>query len=70
LVGRMILERIRERWGAGRVWPLVLGVVLFAIVRAIPILGWWIGLIVTLFGLGAICLMVWEAFRRRRPAPA
>jgi hypothetical protein len=70
LVGRMILERIRERWGAGRVWPLVLGIVLFAIVRAIPILGWWIGLIVTLFGLGAIWLMVWEAFRRRRAAPA
>jgi hypothetical protein len=40
LVGRMILERIREPWGAGRVWPLVLGIVLFAIVRAIPFLGW------------------------------
>jgi cytoskeletal protein CcmA (bactofilin family) len=70
LVGRMILERIREPWGAGRVWPLVLGVVLFAILRAIPILGWWVGLIVTLFGLGAIWLMVWEAFRRRRASPA
>ena len=70
LVGRMILERIREPWGAGRFWPLVLGVVLFAILRAIPILGWWIGLIVTLFGLGAIWLMIWEAFRRRRASPA
>jgi len=70
LVGRMILQRIREPWGAGRVWPLVLGVVLFAVLRAIPILGWWIGLIVTLFGLGAIWLMVWEASRRRKPVPA
>ena len=70
LVGRMILGRIREPWGAGRVWPLVLGVVLFAILRAIPILGWWIGLIVTLFGLGAIWLMIWAASRRRRVSPA
>ena len=70
LLGRMILERIREPWGAGRVWPLVLGIVLFTIVRAIPILGWWIGFIVTLLGLGALWLMVWEALRRRRAAPA
>jgi len=70
LVGRMILERIREPWGTGRVWPLVLGVVLFAIVRAIPILGWFIGLIVTLLGLGALWLMAWEALRRRRAASA
>jgi cytoskeletal protein CcmA (bactofilin family) len=70
LVGRMTLERIREPWGAGRFWPLVLGVVLFAIVRAIPILGWFIGLIVTLLGLGALWLTVWEAYRRRRAASA
>lgn len=70
LVGRMILERIREPWGTGRVWPLVLGVVLFALIRAIPILGWFIGLIVTLLGLGALWLMVWEALRRRRTAVA
>lgn len=70
LVGRMILERIREPWGAGRVWPLVLGVVIFALVRAIPILGWFIGLIVTLFGLGALWLMSLEAIRRRRAVPA
>jgi cytoskeletal protein CcmA (bactofilin family) len=70
LVGRMILERIREPWGAGRVWPLVVGVVLFALVRAIPILGWFIGLFVTLLGLGALWMTVWETLRRRRAVPA
>ncbi len=70
LVGRMILERIRESPGEVRVWPLVLGVVIFAIVRAIPILGWFIGLIVTLVGLGALWLMIWERLRRRRAATA
>lgn len=70
LVGRMIFERIRETGGTGRVWPLVLGVVIFAIVRAIPILGWFMGLIVTLLGLGALWLMIWKVFRRRRAASA
>jgi hypothetical protein len=70
LVGRMILERIQASWGTGRVWPLVLGVVIYAIIRAIPILGWFIGFIVTLVGLGALWLMVWEALRRRRAASA
>jgi hypothetical protein len=69
-LGRLILGRIREPWRAGRVWPLVLGVVLFSIIRAIPILGWWIGLIVTLFGLGALWLMGWDTLRRRRTVPA
>jgi cytoskeletal protein CcmA (bactofilin family) len=70
LVGHMILERIQASWGEGRFWPLVIGVVIFAIIRAIPILGWFIGLIVTLLGLGALWLTVWEAYRRRRAASA
>jgi cytoskeletal protein CcmA (bactofilin family) len=69
LVGRMILERIQASWGKGRFWPMVLGVVIYAIIRAIPILGWFIGFVVTLLGLGALWLMVWEA-RRRRAASA
>ena len=70
LVGRMILERVRGTSGTGRFWPMVIGVVLFSIVRAIPILGWFIGLIVTLLGLGALWLMAWEACRRCRAASA
>ena len=65
LVGRMILERIRKSWGAGRFWPLLIGVVLFSIVRAVPYLGWFFGLVVTLLGLGALWLMAWESLRRR-----
>jgi len=70
LTGRLLLERIQPRWAAGRVLPLVIGVVLFVIVRAIPILGWLIGLVVTLMGLGGLWLMGREALRRRRAAPA
>ncbi len=70
LAGRLLLERLQPTWAASRVWPLVIGVVLFVIVRAIPILGWLIGLIVTLLGLGALWLMGRETLRRRRAAPA
>ena len=65
LVGRMILERIQGSWGAGRFWPLLIGVVLFSIVRAVPYLGWFFGLVVTLLGLGALWLMAWESLRCR-----
>jgi hypothetical protein len=42
-----------------------LGLVLYVVLRAIPILGWVIEGIVTIFGLGAI----WLAYRHRRPTP-
>jgi len=70
LAGRLLLERLQPTWAASRVWPLVVGVVLFVIVRAIPYLGWLIGLIVTFLGLGALWLMGQEVLRRRRAAPA
>jgi len=70
LAGRLLLERIQPKWAAGRVLPLVIGVVIFVILRAIPYLGWLIGLVVTLSGLGALWLIGWEALRRRRAAPA
>ncbi len=58
LTGILLLERIHPEWAAGRVLPLVIGVVIFVIFRAIPILGWLIGLVVTLMGLGALWLMI------------
>jgi hypothetical protein len=54
LSGRMILARIRPDLAASRYWPLVLGVVIFGILSAIPILGVFVNLIAVLFGLGAI----------------
>jgi cytoskeletal protein CcmA (bactofilin family) len=64
LIGRLILPRLDPATGAGRVWPLVLGLVILAIVFSIPCLGWLGNLIVVLFGLGAIWLLVSESMRR------
>ena len=57
LVGRLILERIKPDWAESQYWPMVLGVILFAILVSIPYLGWLIGTVAMLFGLGALFLL-------------
>jgi hypothetical protein len=67
LVGRLVLEKIKPDWSEGRVWPLVVGLILFVIVTAIPCLGAIVSLLVTLVGLGALWL---EGQSRLRRPPA
>lgn len=57
LVGALILSPIKPDWAEGRYWPLVLGVILVAILIAIPYLGVLFNILVVLFGLGAIWLI-------------
>ena len=64
LAGQLILERAAPQ--AGRFWMLAVGVLIYEILRAIPILGWLISILVTLVGLGAIYFLV----RGRQPQPA
>jgi hypothetical protein len=66
MVGTLILKRVSPQSLEYRILPLLLGLVLYVLLRSIPILGWAIEVIVTLFGLGAI----WVALRDgRSPAP-
>jgi hypothetical protein len=55
--GRLVLNSINPKWAANPIWPVLLGVLIFVILRAIPIVGWFIGLIITLFGLGTLWLL-------------
>ena len=59
LIGSLILDRW-PRVARYRILPLLLGVVLFVLLRSIPILGWVIGVVVTLVGLGAVWLGGWK----------
>jgi len=54
LGGKLILEKVRPEWAEHKVWPLVIGVVIFAILTSIPVLGYLAGLIAVLIGLGAL----------------
>lgn len=58
LVGQWIMSKLAPTAGGQKVWGLVIGVALYAILRAIPVLGWVIGVVVTLIGLGAIYFAV------------
>jgi hypothetical protein len=59
--GQWILERFRAEWTGPWIWPLLIGVVLFTIVRAIPCFGFVVEAILTFFGLGAMWL--WASVR-------
>lgn len=56
LGGLLILERLAPRAAQYWIWPLLLGLILYVLLRAIPFLGLAIGFLVTIFGLGAAIL--------------
>lgn len=62
LIGRWIFERVAPQSGPQRLWPVVLGVIVYVLLRAIPFLGWVIGVVATLLGMGAMWL-VYQAKR-------
>jgi len=70
LIGRLILRRLDPMTGAGRVWPLVLGIVLLAIAVSIPILGLLVSIAATVFGLGALWQLAAEWLRRPKAETA
>lgn len=64
-VGQLLVRQIAPQAQNPRLWALLSGVLIYVILRAIPVLGWIIGLLATLIGLGAI----WFAFQSaRKPA--
>lgn len=57
LLGRTIFSRSTSKYAQGRVLPLIVGVVLFALIASIPYLGWVVSVIATMFGLGALWMV-------------
>ncbi len=65
LAGLLVVEAIWPGRGTGqRVLPLVVGLILYVVLRAIPVLGPIVGLVVLLLGLGALSNWIWTTFRR------
>ena len=65
VVGRFILERIFKQGNANLYLSLLIGVIIYVLLRAIPIFGWLVDVFVTIVGLGAM----WIYFRERtKPA--
>jgi hypothetical protein len=57
LGGKLILARIKPELVENKVWPLVIGVVILALLIALPYIGWLFGILVMFIGLGA--LWIW-----------
>src|SRR5918993_1186831 len=68
LAGLLLVEVVRPGRGRGRVLPLVVGLILYVILRAVPVLGPLVGLAVVLLGLGTLLDWIWAKLRRRRAA--
>jgi hypothetical protein len=69
LAGVLLVEAVRPGRGSGRVLPLVVGLILYVILRAIPVLGPLVGLAVVLLGLGTLFHWIWTKLRRGRATP-
>ncbi len=66
LVGDLIFERLAPQAQGRRVWALVVGVLIYVILAALPFIGWVFAWIATFLGLGAI----WFAWQKRQPVAA
>ena len=56
LGGKLILSRIKPELAEHKVWPMVIGVSIIALIVALPYIGWLFGLLVMFVGLGALWL--------------
>jgi len=63
LVGEWVLSKIAPQAKNTAVWSMIIGVVLYVFLRAIPVLGWLIGVVVTFMGLGAMWI-VYQNWRK------
>ncbi|MEW6242041.1 MAG: hypothetical protein AB1564_14650 [Chloroflexota bacterium] len=64
--GKWILGRFNPALAEHKVWPLVVGVVIVAVLIALPFVGWLFNLLVIFFGLGALWLFGREAMAARK----
>ncbi len=69
LLGQLIFRLFKSTAAEHRWWPMLLGVLIFVIITAIPVLGWLATLATVLLGLGAVWLWGRDWLRSRKAAP-
>jgi cytoskeletal protein CcmA (bactofilin family) len=66
LSGKLILSRIKPELADHKFLPLILGVVIVAVLVALPFIGWLFGLLITIIGLGALWIWGRDAWQARK----
>jgi len=69
LLGQLIFRLFKSTAAEHRWWPMLLGVLIFVIITAIPVLGWLATLATVLLGLGAVWLWGRDWLKGRKAAP-
>jgi hypothetical protein len=67
VLGHLIFRIFGTRMVGRLWWPMIVGVLIFVLITAIPILGWLVGFLAALFGLGALWIWARERLRKSRP---
>jgi uncharacterized membrane protein len=62
MAGEWIMNKIAPEAKGKSYWAMVIGVVLYVILAAIPYIGWLVALIATIIGIGSM----WLAYRSWR----
>ena len=57
LAGDWMLNKLSSKPIESKIWPMVLGVFVYVLLRSIPFIGWLFGAVVTVIGLGAMWLV-------------
>jgi hypothetical protein len=68
LGGKLLLDKFNPALAEKKFVPLIVGVVILAILMAIPYVGWIFSLLAVLAGLGAIWMWSGELWRARKAA--
>ena len=69
LLGQLIFRLFKSTAAEHRWWPMLLGVLIFVIITAIPVLGWLATLVTVLLGLGAVWIWGRDWLTGRKVAP-
>lgn len=56
--GRLLLGLAQREGAPNRFWSMVIGVAIVAALLAVPLVGWMVGVVIALFGLGALWLLL------------
>jgi len=56
MVGKLLIRWLAPKVEEQPIWPMIVGVLLYTFLRAIPVVGFAIGIFVTLIGIGAMWL--------------
>lgn len=56
MVGKLLIRWLAPNFEDQPIWPMIVGVLLYTFLRAIPVVGFAIGIFVTLIGIGAMWL--------------